>query len=76
VDAGIGAGGRDQRRSADCLTAGRRGDKADDYFGIELVEELTRALSKTGVRVIGRVSAGALLHLGSEPHLLPARPQR
>ncbi|MDZ4862504.1 MAG: protein kinase [Gemmatimonadota bacterium] len=36
------------------------GDKADDYFGIGLAEELTRALSKTGVRVIGRVSAGAL----------------
>ncbi|MEP7002086.1 MAG: protein kinase, partial [bacterium] len=36
------------------------GDKSDDYFGIGLAEEMTRALSKTGVRVIGRVSAGAL----------------
>jgi TolB-like protein/tetratricopeptide (TPR) repeat protein/tRNA A-37 threonylcarbamoyl transferase component Bud32 len=36
------------------------GDKADDYFGIGLAEEMTRALSKTGVRVIGRTSAGAL----------------
>ena len=36
------------------------GDKADDFFGIGLAEEMTRALSKTGVRVIGRVSAGAL----------------
>ncbi len=36
------------------------GDKADDYFGIGLSEEITRALSKTGVRVIGRTSAGAL----------------
>ena len=36
------------------------GDRADDYFGIGLAEEMTRALSKTGVRVIGRVSAGAL----------------
>ncbi|MFI5245577.1 MAG: protein kinase, partial [Gemmatimonadales bacterium] len=36
------------------------GDKADDYFGIGLSEEITRALSKNGVRVIGRVSAGAL----------------
>jgi serine/threonine-protein kinase len=36
------------------------GEKADDYFGIGLAEELTRALSKTGLRVIGRVSAGAL----------------
>ena len=36
------------------------GDKADDYFGIGLAEEITRAVSKNGVRVIGRVSAGAL----------------
>jgi eukaryotic-like serine/threonine-protein kinase len=40
------------------------GDKDDDYFGIGLAEEMTRALSKTGVRVIGRVSAGALLAKG------------
>jgi serine/threonine-protein kinase len=40
------------------------GDKADDYFGIGLAEEMTRAISKTGVRVIGRVSAGALLAKG------------
>ena len=36
------------------------GDKGDDYFGIGLAEEITRALAKNGVRVIGRVSAGAL----------------
>ena len=36
------------------------GDKADDYFGIGLAEEITRAVSQNGVRVIGRVSAGAL----------------
>lgn len=36
------------------------GDKEDDYFGIGLAEEITRALAKNGVRVIGRVSAGAL----------------
>ena len=36
------------------------GDPADDYFGIGLAEEITRAIAKTGVRVIGRVSAGAL----------------
>jgi serine/threonine-protein kinase len=35
-------------------------DSTDDYFGIGLAEEMTRALSKTGVRVIGRTSAGAL----------------
>ena len=40
------------------------GDKADDYFGIGLAEEMTRAIAKTGVRVIGRVSAGALLAKG------------
>ncbi len=36
------------------------GDKADDYFGIGLAEEITRALAKNGVRVIGRVSAAEL----------------
>ncbi len=36
------------------------GDPADDYFGIGLAEEITRALAQKGVRVIGRVSAGAL----------------
>ena len=36
------------------------GDRADDYFGIGLAEEITRALAQKGVRVIGRVSAGAL----------------
>ena len=36
------------------------GDPADDYFGIGLSEEMTRALAKAGIRVIGRVSAGAL----------------
>jgi TolB-like protein/tRNA A-37 threonylcarbamoyl transferase component Bud32/Flp pilus assembly protein TadD len=36
------------------------GDPADDYFGIGLAEEITRAVAKNGVRVIGRVSAAAL----------------
>ena len=36
------------------------GDKADDYFGIGLAEEITRALAKNGVRVIGRTSAATL----------------
>ncbi len=36
------------------------GDEADNYFGIGLAEEMTRALAKAGVRVIGRSSAGAL----------------
>ncbi len=39
-------------------------DKSDDYFGVGLAEEITRALAATGVRVIGRVSAGALLAKG------------
>ncbi len=42
------------------------GDKADDYFGIGLAEEMTRALSKSGVRVIGRSSAGALQARGMD----------
>ena len=41
-------------------------DKADDFFGIGLAEEITRALSKTGVRVIGRSSAGALQARGMD----------
>ena len=40
------------------------GDKADDYFGIGLAEEITRALSQKGVRVIGRVSAASLQDKG------------
>ncbi len=36
------------------------GDRNDDYFGIGLAEEITRALAKNGVRVIGRTSAAAL----------------
>ena len=40
------------------------GDKSDDYLGIGLAEEMTRALAKAGARVIGRVSAGALLAKG------------
>ncbi len=40
------------------------GDPADDYFGIGLAEEMTRALAKAGLRVIGRVSAAALQSRG------------
>ncbi len=40
------------------------GDPADDYFGIGLAEEITRTLAQNGVRVIGRVSAGALQDQG------------
>lgn len=36
------------------------GDASDNYLGIGLAEEMTRALAKAGVRVIGRTSAGAL----------------
>lgn len=36
------------------------GDKADDYFGEGLGEEITGALAKTGLRVVGRSSAFAL----------------
>jgi len=52
---------RDTEQSLAVLPlANLSGDPADDYFGIGLAEEMTRAISKTGVRVIGRVSAGAL----------------
>ena len=36
------------------------GDKANDYFGAGLAEEITGALSRAGLRVVGRSSAGAL----------------
>jgi serine/threonine-protein kinase len=60
-----GAGGPPADRSIAVLPlANLSGDSADDYFGIGLSEEITRALAKAGVRVIGRVSAGALLARG------------
>ncbi|HVT38269.1 MAG TPA: protein kinase [Gemmatimonadaceae bacterium] len=56
-----------QERSVAVLPlANLSGDKADDYFGVGLSEEMTRALSKNGVRVIGRVSAGALQAKGMD----------
>jgi eukaryotic-like serine/threonine-protein kinase len=36
------------------------GDKANDFFGEGLAEEITGALAKAGVRVVGRSSARAL----------------
>ena len=36
------------------------GDKANDYFGEGLAEEITGALAKAGMRVVGRSSAVAL----------------
>ena len=52
---------RDTEQSLAVLPlANLSGDPADDYFGIGLAEEMTRAIAQTGVRVIGRVSAGAL----------------
>ncbi len=63
--AGSGAPGAAPDRSIAVLPlANLSGDPADDYFGIGLAEEMTRALAKAGVRVIGRVSAGALLARG------------
>lgn len=53
-------GGAAEQSLAVLPLANLSGDKADDYFGIGLAEEITRALAKNGVRVIGRVSAGAL----------------
>jgi serine/threonine-protein kinase len=40
------------------------GDRNDDYFGTGLAEEITRALAKNGLRVIGRVSALTLQQKG------------
>ena len=58
---GATAPSRDAEQSLAVLPlANLSGDKADDYFGIGLAEEITRAVAKNGVRVIGRVSAGAL----------------
>ncbi len=59
------APGPDPNRSIAVLPlANLSGDPADDYFGIGLAEEITRALAQKGVRVIGRVSAGALQSRG------------
>ncbi len=40
------------------------GDKANDYFGEGLAEEITGALAKAGLHVIGRSSASALAAKG------------
>ena len=61
-----GAGSAVNRSIAVLPLANLSGDKADDFFGIGLAEEMTRALSKTGVRVIGRSSAGALQARGMD----------
>ena len=58
---GATATSRDIEQSLAVLPlANLSGDPADDYFGIGLAEEMTRAIAQAGVRVIGRVSAGAL----------------
>ena len=43
------------------------GDKTNDYFGEGLAEEITDALAKAGLRVIGRGSARVLVGRGLEP---------
>ena len=43
------------------------GDKANDYFGEGLAEEITGALTKAGLRVIGRSSAMMLTAKGMSP---------
>ena len=64
VPSAVASSGTANRSIAVLPLTNLSGDKADDYFGIGLAEEMTRALSKAGVRVIGRVSAGALLARG------------
>jgi eukaryotic-like serine/threonine-protein kinase len=56
--------GHVDRSTAVLPLANLSGDKANDYFGEGLAEEITDALSKAGVRVIGRSSAGALAAKG------------
>ncbi len=63
---GKGAGATVNRSIAVLPLANLSGDKADDFFGIGLAEEMTRALSKTGLRVIGRSSAGTLQARGMD----------
>ena len=62
--AGPPAAGATEQSLAVLPLANLSGDKADDYFGIGLAEEITRALSQKGVRVIGRVSAASLQDKG------------
>lgn len=57
--------GRESNSSADRSVAvlplaNLSGDKANDYFGEGLAEEITSALAKAGLRVVGRSSAFAL----------------
>ncbi len=66
VDASKAVSATANRSVAVLPLANLSGDKADDFFGIGLAEEMTRALSKTGVRVIGRSSAGALQARGMD----------
>ncbi len=60
------AGAAPDRSIAVLPLANLSGNPDDDYFGIGLAEEMTRALSKAGMRVIGRTSAGALRARGME----------
>ena len=46
------------------------GEKANDYFGEGLAEEITDALAKAGLRVIGRGSARVLVGRGMEPQAI------
>jgi serine/threonine-protein kinase len=72
ASSGEGADVAGDRSIAVLPLANLSGDKADDYFGIGLAEEMTRALSKTGVRVIGRSSAGALQARGLDERAIAA----
>ena len=46
------------------------GEKSNDYFGEGLAEEMTDALAKAGLRVIGRGSARVLVGRGMAPHAI------
>jgi serine/threonine-protein kinase len=49
------------------------GDASDNYLGIGLAEEMTRALAKAGARVIGRTSAGALQARGLDDRAIASQ---
>ena len=46
------------------------GDKSNDYFGEGLAEEITDALAKAGLRVIGRGTARTLVGRGMDPQAI------
>jgi serine/threonine-protein kinase len=61
---GLAASGSSDRSIAVLPLANLSGDKSNDYFGEGLAEEINSALSKAGLRVVGRSSAIAMAARG------------